>query len=415
MTSIEQKILACSAELNPGPHQQEKMRRIIPPDIDGDRLIKMALKEGLAGLLYRTLQKAGMLEALGQKEKGRLEALYYQTVVLNLNLIKDLKEVLGLLDQKNIQVVLLQGIALLQEIYEDIGLRPMTDIDLWVLPKDYPGLIGILSSLDYERDVTYPNTFRKGSTTFDLHTHILWADRIKARKLLLAKSQKHIYSKTRIIQFEGQEVRCLNKYDQFLYLSLHALKHRVNRMIWLVDIKSLVANWEGSDWERLMNRARELGLERIISYVFFLLLHLFDFQPPLEARQLLESEKLHFLEERILRERIKSDSLPIWGPTLLFSARKGLRKRFAFVLETLFPRLEILRQIFAASPDRKVLQLYWMRVFQLFGMLKASLKGKKGGGSGHERFTTPVRWSPLTGQPETPAVANRRRRGFRLR
>ncbi|MEE9613201.1 MAG: nucleotidyltransferase family protein [Desulfatiglandales bacterium] len=382
MPSIEQKILACSAELNPDPHQRQKMRNLMAPGIDGDQLIHMAVKEGLAGLLYRNFQKSGGLETLSQEQIERLEALYYQTVVLNLNLMKHLKEVLHLLGQKQIQVVLLQGISLLQEIYEDIGLRPLIDIDLWVLHRDYPGLISILNSLEYQRDVIYPNTFRRGSTTFDLHTHILWADRIKARKLLLTKNQWDIYSNTRIIQFEGQEVRCLNQYDQALYLSLHTLKHKVNRMIWLVDIRSLLATWERADWEELINRARELDQEKIVSYMFFLLVQLFDFQAPLEARQLLENQRLHFLEKRILRERIKNDSLPMWGPTILFCARRGFRKRFTFVLESLFPRLEILRQIFFASPDHKALLLYWMRILQLFGMLKASLKGKKGGGSG---------------------------------
>jgi hypothetical protein len=127
-----------------------------------------------------------------------------------------------------------------------------------------------------------------------------------------------------------------------------------------------------------MDRARELGQEKIISYIFFLLLHLFDFQLSLEARQLLERRRLHFLEKKVLRVRIKRDCLPIWASLLLFSSGKGLRERFSLVLETLFPRPEILRQIFVAAPDLKVCQLYWKRALQLFGMIKISLKGKVG-------------------------------------
>ena len=370
MNSIEQKILACSADLNPDLYQQQRMRHLMSHDIDVDHLINMAIREGLSGLLYKSLLKSSMLETLGHIQRERLQSLYYQTVVFNLKLIHDLKEVLHLLNQKNIQVVLLQGISLLQQIYDDIGLRPMTDIDLWALEKDYPGLISILRSQGYQRDTVYPNTFRKGSTTFDLHTHILWADRIKARELLLSKSQESIYQDTRIIHFEGQEALCLSRYDQVLYLSLHALKHNVDRLIWLVDIKNLLADWKRSDWEGLMNRARELGQEKTISYIFFLLLYLLDFRPPREARHLVERKRLHFLERKVLRERIKRDSLPIWSSLILFSSGKGLQKRFSFILETLFPRPEILRQVFVDYPDRKVWQLYWKRVVQLFGMIK---------------------------------------------
>ncbi|GAH82592.1 unnamed protein product, partial [marine sediment metagenome] len=228
--------------------------------------------------------------------------------------------------------------------YDDIGLRPLTDIDLWVLPKDYASLINILGSQDYERDHIYPNTFRKGSTIFDLHTQIPWADRIKASKMLLAKSQEDIYCETQVADFEGLDVLCLGQYDQVLFLGLHALKHNVSRLVWIADIKSLLADWKSSDWEALINRAGELGQEKTLVYIIFLL-RLFDFQLPREASQLLERKRLGFLEKKTLEERIKRDSLPIWSPLLLISSGKGLKARFSFILETLFPRPEILRQV----------------------------------------------------------------------
>lgn len=374
MTSVEQKILACSTELNPDIHQQHQMRQLMSHDIDVDHLIDTANREGLTGLLYKSLMKSGMLEALGHRQRERLQSIYYKTVHFNLKLIHELKEVLRLLNQKKTKVALLQGIALLQQVYDDIGLRPLTDIDLWVLEKDYPTLISILTSQGYERDLLYPNSFKKGSTIFDIHTHILWAERIEARKLLLKKSQEHIYQAAQVISFEGQEALCFNQYDQVLYLSLHALKHNVERLMWLADIKGLIADWKRSDWERLMNRARELGQEKTLSYIFLLLLYLFDFHLPLEARHVLERRRVHFLEKKVLRERIKKDSLPVWSSVVLFSTGKGVKKRFSLILESLFPRPEILRQVFPDSPESKVWQLYWKRALQLFGMLKESLK-----------------------------------------
>jgi hypothetical protein len=376
MTSAEQKILACATELNPDSNQQKKMRELMSRDVDVDHLISLAYREGMAGLLYKNLMKSGALENLGREQIERLQTLYYQTVLSNQKLIQDLKEILHLLDKKEIKVVLLQGIALLLPIYDDIGLRPLTDIDLWVLQKDYASLINILSSQGYERDHLYPNTFRKGSTIFDLHTQIPWADRIKASKMLLAKSQEDIYYEAQVADFEGQEVLCLSQYDQVLFLGLHALKHNVSRLVWLVDIKSLLAPWKNSDWEALINRAGELGQKKTLLYIFFLI-RLFDFELPSEAHRLLERKRLGFLEKKALEERIKRDSLPIWSPLLLISSRKGLKTRFFFILETLFPRPEILRQVFPDSADRKVWELYLKRVVQLLGFIKVSLRRKK--------------------------------------
>ena len=377
MTSAEQKILACATELNPDSNQQKKMRKLMSLDVDVDHLISLAYREGMAGLLYKNLMKSGALENLGHEQIERLQTLYYQTVLANLKLIKDLKEILHLLDKKKIKVVLLQGIALLQPIYDDIGLRPLTDIDLWVLQKDYASLISILSNQNYERDHLYPNTFRKGSTIFDLHTQIPWADRIRASKMLLAKSQEDIYYETQAADFEGQKVLCLSQYDQVLLLGLHALKHNVSRLVWIVDIKSLLADWKISDWEALINRAGELGQEKTLVYIFFLL-RLFDFQLPSDASQFLERKRLGFLEKKALEKRIKRNSLPIWSPLILISSGKGLKARFSFILETLFPRPEILRQVFPDSADRKVWVLYLKRIAQLFGFIGVSMGRKKG-------------------------------------
>jgi len=364
------KILTCATDVNPDPCRQQRIRRLVSFNVDFDFLINTAIKEGLAGLLYKNFMKSGLMEILDRKQRERLQSLYYRTVIFNLKLFHDLREILQLLNRKKIKVVLLQGAALFPQIYGDIGLRPMTDIDFWVLKGDYPGLISVLSSQGYERDPIYPNTFRKGSTIFDFHTHILWADRIRAHKLLLPKSQECIYQETRIIHFEGQKVLCLSPYDQILYLSLHALKHNLNRLIWLVDIKNILTSWERSDWAGLINRTRELGQEKTISFIFFLLLHMFDFKLPPEAWRLMERKRLNFLERKVLWRRIKKDSLPVWSPLVLFSTGKGLKKSFSLVFETLFPRPEILRQVFEDTPNRKVWQLYGMRILQLLGMIR---------------------------------------------
>ncbi len=65
------------------------------------------------------------------------------------------------------------------------------------------------------------------------------------------------------------------------------------------------------------------------------------------------------MEKKVLRGRIKKDSLPVQASLPLFSSEKGLHKRLSFILETLFPRPEILRQVFVDSPDLNVWQLYY--------------------------------------------------------
>lgn len=341
---------------------------------DAGLLIHMAVKEGLAGILYKNLLKSGRLNSLNKEHQETLQSAYHRTLNLNLKLNNALKKILSALNQGGVQVVLLQGIDLLHGIYADFGLRPLSDIDLWVLEKDYNKLMSILRNQGYRRDPLYPNTFRKGIIVLDIHTHILWADRIRSRELLLAKSQDFIYQKTRFITIDGQQARCLGRYDQVLYLGLHLLKHNVGRLIWLVDIKNLVADWKFSDWQALLARARELGQEKCVAYICFLLKLLLNFTKPERTCPEIKRLKLNPLEKKLLRLRQKKESLPEWSTLILFTSGKGLFKGTMFILETLFPRPDVLRQVFAETIGLSIPQLYTRRIFQLIKMVKSTLK-----------------------------------------
>jgi len=241
----------------------------------------------------------------------------------------------------------------------------MTDIDLWVSKKDYEKMVQILGTLGYERDAVYPSTFKQGATILDIHTHILWADRIRARKLLLGKSEEHLIKEVRTIEIEGEKALCLSPYDQVLYLSLHAFKHRADRLIWLVDVKRILERWKAADWERLVRRAEDLGQQRTLMYVLFLLDRVFHFRGPQGALQRLQKRSLSPLEKKILRERVRTGPLPAWGPVFLFSSELGFINRLRFLFENLFPRPEVLKQVFPSPAGSRPWQLYLKRVTQL--------------------------------------------------
>jgi Uncharacterised nucleotidyltransferase len=339
------------------------------------RLIEQAVREGVAGMLYRSLLASGRFESLNEAHRETLHAFYYQTIRMNLRLMHALRQVLSQANQRGLAVVVLQGMDLLNDPYEDVGLRPMTDIDLWVSRKDYEAIVQILTAQGYERDAVYPGTFRKGIILFDIHTHILWADRIRARKLLLGTNEAHVIRDLRALEIEGEKALCLSPYDQVLYLSLHAFKHRVDRVIWLVDIKRILERFSAADWEGLVHRAETLGQKKTLLYILFLLEQVFHFRIPEDAPKLLQKKRLSLMEREILRRRKKKGALPLWGPVLLFSSRLGPGKRLVFFFENLFPRTEVLRQVFQTPPDLRPWRLYGKRALQLIGLLLRAFKG----------------------------------------
>ena len=365
MKTIEYQILLAVSDTNPADRQNQKLLGLLSQHFDQDRLVEMAVCEGVAGLLYKNLKKIGVLGYLGHRQIEKLQSFYYSAVRLNLKLLHDLKEILQKLNQSKTRVVLLQGIPLLQQIYKDIGLRPLTDIDLWVLPEYFSGVENTLVKLGYRNDPFYPKTFKRNSTLIDVNTHILWTDRIKNRRFLINTGQKDIYENCRTIDIEGQTADCLSRTDQIIYLSLHAFKHNLDRLIWLVDINNLLKEWEASDWVALAKRSRELGIRHVVSYILFYLDHLFEFPFPPDARAIYENEKISYLERHILRKRLLGKPLPVWGSLILLPLEKSLYRRVSFILESLFPRPRVLRQIFAESPECSSWPLYLKRARQL--------------------------------------------------
>jgi hypothetical protein len=368
MPSIEHDILAACAEIDPDEDQLQKIRGGMSNSVDMDRLIDQAVKEGLGGFFYKSLLKAGLLETISPQHKQRLYTIYYLTVRQNVKLLHALTTILDELNKEGVDITLLQGMALLQEAYQDIGLRPMKDMDLWVLPSNYQRLVDALVQQGFYSDRLYPKTYRKGEIVLDIHTHLLWADRIKARDYLLSKSQDEIFRSTKSIKTDCGRVLCLGPQDHFLYLGLHALKHNFERLIWLVDIKALVARWTSSDWDALLKRAEELGHRKTLRYILYLLTHLFDLRLPSEIHSFLAQWKPGYLEKSTLHRRIEGRPISTWAQLMMISNGRRLRERLSFFIETLFPRPEVLRQVFANTPQLSVPQLYWRRILQVVGI-----------------------------------------------
>ncbi|MGD8493921.1 MAG: nucleotidyltransferase family protein [Desulfobacterales bacterium] len=370
MASIEYQILLAGGHVDPDEEQQARLAELMAADFDQDHLVRLARKEGMSGLLYKSLKKAGILGFLGHRQMQQLQSFYYRTVQHNLQVVQDLKQILQNSNEKGIQVVLLQGVALLGKGYKDIGLRPLTDIDLWVLPEKRDVFDSLLQQLGYQPDPVYPSTFKKDPIIIDINSHILWADRIKSRERLLAKNQHVIHDSIEVFSFEGVPAGCLNAADQVLYLSLHAFKHNASRLVWLVDIKHLITRWKTADWKALFERAAEMGQVNIVYDMLYLIAHLFDLKPPPEIETMAAEHGLTWLERVILDKRADGRPLPNWAPLLLFTAGKNLKTRAHFVFETLFPRPEILRQVFANSANLNVWHLYLKRVRQLVSQVR---------------------------------------------
>jgi hypothetical protein len=325
-------------------------------------LVEAALREGLAGLLYQRLRACGRLAMLAAPEARRLESIYYLTLQTNLRYFSVLKEIAG----RGVPFVVMQGAALLAEIYPDPGLRPLGDIDLWVLPGNRERIGAVLVKLGFRETSMAPGVFRRGDVLVDTHVQLDWTERIRSSRFLFAVDIETIHRDCRRVSWDGLELFCLGRHDQVIYLTVHAIKHNLERLIWLADIQRLVASWQTADWEALRRRALQLGQEKVVAVLAYLRQALFGMQTPAAA---LAGLNLSALDRYLLRMR-KRGPLPKWSSLTLLSTGNCFR-RLEFALESTFPRPEVLRQVFADRRGRSDRALYGLRIRQLLGMIKS--------------------------------------------
>jgi hypothetical protein len=328
---------------------------------ESGQLIEAAVREGLAGLLHHRLRTCGRLAMLDPLSLQRLGSLYYLTVQANLRFLSALHEIAD----QGVPFVLMQGAALLAETYPDPGLRPLSDIDVLVHPRNREHLVTSLQRIGFRPTSVSGGPFRRGPILVDVHTHLDGAERIRARRFLFSTDLDSVYRACRRVGWEGLDLLCLDRCDQVVYLTVHAIKHNLERLIWLADLQRLVAGWQSAEWEKLRLHARLLGQEKVVPVLAYLRQALFGMRTPAVCG----SPNLSALSRYLLRMR-KRGPLPKWSSLALLTTGDRLH-RLEFALESMFPRTDILRQVFADRPELSDWKLYGMRIRQLLGMIKS--------------------------------------------
>ena len=111
-------------------------REIIKDHIDWQDVIGIADRHFVLPLLFKRLQKKGLLAILPQDIKIFLDAVYNLNSDRSQSLIRQVYEIGSLFNSIKKEPILLKGAGMIfSKIYEDPALRMMTDIDLLV-PSD---------------------------------------------------------------------------------------------------------------------------------------------------------------------------------------------------------------------------------------------------------------------------------------
>jgi hypothetical protein len=318
-------------------------------DLDWPAAAQRAFDEGLAPLLYYHCRNMNILESIPESTKKFLARIYAETLLINTHLLKEMTELENGLEKRDIQVIVLKGAALLRTVYHNVALRPMEDIDLMVRQEHLSKLKNVLESMGFIQNQLYPSSFGRGILSIDIHSDLISSHRIRSRKAILDISQEDAWSSS--VPIDGsRSLYRLSLNVNLVALSFHLLKHRYDRLIWFVDIAESIKRYQSMpDWQGLIEYSRRVRADRLLLYTLLLTKRLLEVNVPDEALTALGKEELSTVERYILRLRLMRVPLGTAVDLLWMFQIRGTGKKIRFIRENIFPRREVMNQIFPGT------------------------------------------------------------------
>ena len=279
---------------------------------------------------------------------------YHTTALHNTLLLRALEEALARLTAEGIEVIVLKGAALILTVYPNLGLRPMSDVDILVRPTDLLGAIKVLEDLGY---VAAPHQISPTDALANACEVVLTRSgemgamiEVHWTLLNLAHHQRRLpldwfWRTARPLQVGEQQALQLGPEAQILYLCGHLCLHHWqvadSDQRWLNDIALCIEHDEGSiDWDVALALAQRCDLVMPLQRALPRAAAEWDAPVPSEVLAAVRRLKPSPEEERVFHV-LRSVGLRLWTDT---AALAGWRQRLQFALSNLFPSPAYMRQ-----------------------------------------------------------------------
>ena len=309
-----------------------------------------SLDEGsrrLLPLLYRNLKNQKITDPL----ISVLKEEYFHTWSENQFCLRGIASLIAEFDQGGIPNILVKGSALAVLYYEDVGLRPMKDIDLMVSRDQAKRSIQLLISLGWKPAYSSPEALIpfEQATEFtdannqkvDLHWRLLWEGRPSV-------DDDDFWQASIAMQLNGIQTKSLSPADQLLHVCVHGAKWNDTAPLrWIPDAMMIIRSAKMKiDWTRLVNQARKRQLTLPMSETLSYLNRLFEAGISTEVLNQLEGAETTRLERWSYRTRLgTNDSLKMsavlwhWMNSLVVNCEGTASQRliqFSQYLQTLW-------------------------------------------------------------------------------
>ncbi|MDT8381823.1 MAG: nucleotidyltransferase family protein [Brevefilum sp.] len=263
-------------------YQEEPLSALIKTFTDADWLAIVNLSKGhrISPILYDRLNALKDQVDIPESVVKKLRQDYLLTAARNTSFFHEGEIILAKFSASGIPIIVLKGLYLVEEVYQNAALRSMSDLDFLVKKSDIPSAIDGLKELGYHvttyfnpedenADLKHVPPFIKGDGLFiELHWTILEEDEP------FDIDTTGMWERAQPAKILDLDVLSLSLEDLILHLSIHfTYQHQmIYGLRGLYDIALVLERYkDGVDWRTLVKRAKAWGCGRVISLTLHML------------------------------------------------------------------------------------------------------------------------------------------------
>lgn len=371
--------------------EQLQAERICSSVTDWRPFTDLAIRNGVAALVWQNLTDLNLASAVSEAERKILEGIRLRAIARVSYIISQATVAVKALENAGIRVLLLKGLALEHTVYGSRGLRQMSDADLLVSPDDILKARDVLTSVGFVSQPLKSSLYRhiildlgnhlpemhRGGMSIDLHHRLFGRKGIEmVRDAIRAPA---------VVTSGGDTFYVLPPATAFLGLVSHIFKHRIKGEFQLrlyTDVYLLLKkHFDEIINENLKDYAQQAGIESEMRIVLTIIKQSYGLEFPAIFNAANEHEKA--MADCFTDNISHPQSLELQSPRIIYQENlrslPGLKKKLIFITGDLFPSVGFMKKRYGSRTVAGLLLHYPHRLGKLiwiFDLITAELRGK---------------------------------------
>jgi hypothetical protein len=144
------------------------LHTISSQEINWSYVLLFSRQNGIAPLLFHNMKKYGVAGSIPEEIRLTFAKIYHSVGFQNVLYIEELRNLLHIFEKAGIKTVVLKGAAIVEDVFRNIALRQMADIDLLVQEKDIAMAEEKLSESGY-----IPDEYQQSKEFYRMNHHHL--------------------------------------------------------------------------------------------------------------------------------------------------------------------------------------------------------------------------------------------------